>query len=80
MEIEKVSSFIYLGVVLSSGESFIKATNTLAGKALRAMNCFLTITRSMQVPKTLCSICLIHLYYLFLTMHVNYGAFQMRKI
>ena len=37
-EIEIVSSFNYLGIVLSSGGAFIKATNTLAGKALKAMN------------------------------------------
>ena len=45
-----VSSFNYLGIVLSSGGSFIKATNTLAGKALKAMNSLLAITRCMKLP------------------------------
>ena len=37
-EIEIVNSFNYLGMVLSSGGTFIKATNMLAGKVLKAMN------------------------------------------
>ena len=37
-EIEIVNNFNYLGVVLSSGGSFIKATSTLSGKALKAAN------------------------------------------
>ena len=49
-EIEIVSSFNYLGIVLSSGGAFIKATNTLAGKALKAMNSLLAITRCMKLP------------------------------
>ena len=49
MELKIVSSFNYLGVVLPSGGSFIKATNTLVGKALQAMNCLFTVTRYMQV-------------------------------
>ena len=39
----------YGGLELEIVSSF-KATNTLAGKALRAMNCLFTITRYMQVP------------------------------
>ena len=35
-EIEIENNFNYLGVVLSSGGSFIKATITLSGKALKA--------------------------------------------
>ena len=49
-EIEIVSSFNYLGIVLSSRGAFIKATNTLAGKALKAMNSLLAITRCMKLP------------------------------
>ena len=49
-EIEIVNSFNYLGIVLSSGGAFIKATNTLSGKALRAMNSLLSITKTTQVP------------------------------
>ena len=37
-EIEIVNNSNYLGVVLSSGGSYVKATNTLAGKALKAIN------------------------------------------
>ena len=43
-EIEIVNNFNYLGVVLSSGGSFIKATSTLSGKALKAANSLLQIT------------------------------------
>ena len=49
-EIEIVNSFNYLGIVLSSSRAFIKATNTLSGKALRGMNSLLSITQTMQVP------------------------------
>ena len=49
-EIEIVNSFNYLGMVLSSGGTFIKATNMLAGKALKAMNALFSITKHMQVP------------------------------
>ena len=48
--IEIVSNFNYLGIVLSSGGSFVKATNTLVGKALKAMHALLSITKEMQVP------------------------------
>ena len=50
-EIEIVNSFNYLGIVLSSGGSFIKATNTLVGKSLKALNALLSITKRMQVPR-----------------------------
>ena len=48
--IEIVNNFNYLGIVLSSGGSFVKATNTLVGKALKAMHALLSITKEMQVP------------------------------
>ena len=70
MEIEIVSSFNYLGVVLSSGGSFIKATNTLAGKALRALNCLFTITRSMQVPTNI----MFNLFDTFVLSILNYAS------
>ena len=70
MEIEKVSSFNYLGVVLSSGRSFIKATNTLAGKALRAMNSLFTITKSMQVPTNI----IFNLFDSFVLSILNYAC------
>ena len=49
-EIEIVNSFNCLGMELSSGGMFIKATNMLAGKALNAMNALFSITKNMQVP------------------------------
>lgn len=49
-DIEIVNNFNYLGIVLSSGGSFVKATNTLVGKALKAMHALLSITKEMQVP------------------------------
>ena len=48
--IEIVNNFNYLGIVLSSGGLFVKATNTLVGKALKAMRALLSITKEMQVP------------------------------
>ena len=65
-----MSSFDYIGVVLSSGGSFIKATNTLAGKALRAMNCLFTITRSMQVPTNV----MFNLFDTFVLSILNYAC------
>ena len=37
-EIKIVNTFSYLGVVFSSGGSFMQITKTLSGKALRAMH------------------------------------------
>ena len=48
-EIVIVNNFNYLGVVLSSGGSFIKATSTLSGKALTAANSLLQITKDKEV-------------------------------
>jgi hypothetical protein len=48
--IEITKKFNYLGIVLSSGSSFIPATNTLKCKALRAMSSLLIVTRDKQVP------------------------------
>ena len=49
-EIEIVSSFNYLGIVLSSWGTYLKAINTLAGKGLKAMNCLFPKTRTMEIP------------------------------
>ena len=48
-EFEIGNTFNYLGVVLSSGGSFIKATSTLSGKALKAANSLLQITKDKEV-------------------------------
>ena len=48
--IDVVNTFNYLGIVLSSGGSFIHATHTLAGKALRALSSLYRISKTMEVP------------------------------
>ena len=50
VEIEIVNQFNYLGVVFTPGGSFIQATKTLSGKALRALCALLSITKSLEVP------------------------------
>ena len=69
-EIEIVNSFNYLGIVLSSGGAFIKATNTLSGKALRAMNSLLSITKTMQVPINI----MLNLFDTFVLSILNYAC------
>lgn len=69
-EIEIVHSFNYLGIVLSSGGAFIKATNTLAGKALKAMNSLLAITRPLKVPTNI----MFNLFDSFVLSILNYGC------
>ena len=49
-EVEIVNHFNYLGVVLSSGGAFIRATKTLSGKAMKALSSLFTITNGMEVP------------------------------
>ena len=44
-----MSNLNYLGVVLSSGGSFLKATSTLSGEALKAANSLLQITKDKEV-------------------------------
>ena len=48
--IETVRSFNHLGVVFTSSGSFINTVQTYAGKALRAMNALLSITRGKDIP------------------------------
>lgn len=48
VEIEIVSTFNFLGIVLSSGGSFAKATSTLSGNALMAINALLSITKTKK--------------------------------
>jgi hypothetical protein len=47
--IEIVNSFNYLGIVLSSGGSYMNATKTLARKGLRIMSSLLSITKQLEV-------------------------------
>ena len=49
-EDELVNTFNYLGIVFSSGGSFIHTTKTLAGKSLRAMGSLFNSTKYMDVP------------------------------
>ena len=56
---------------------FHKATNTLAGKALRAMNSLLSITKSMKIPTKI----MFSLFDSFVVSILNYfGGFQMQRI
>ena len=47
--LEIVNQFSYLGLVFTSGGSFMQATKTLSGKALRAMCSLLSVTRNTEV-------------------------------
>ena len=49
-DIEVVKSFIYLGVLFTSGGSFQQATNTLVRAALRAMGSLINLTKDYDVP------------------------------
>ena len=60
----------YLGVVLSSGESFVNACKTLCDKALKAMMHLFSITMNIQVPIKL-------MLNLFDTSILNYGCENM---
>ena len=42
--------FKYLGVVFSSGGSFVKATSTLSGKVLKALYSLFAITEDKEIP------------------------------
>ena len=48
--LEIVNQFNYLGLVFTSGGSFMQATKMLSGKPLRGMCSLLSITRNMEVP------------------------------
>ena len=41
-------------MVLSNGGTYIKATNMLAGKALKAMNALFSLTKTMHFQYMLC--------------------------
>ena len=69
-EIEIVNNFNYLGVVLSSGGSYVKATNTLAGKALKAINSLMAITKEKEVPIDI----ILSLFDSFVRPILNYGC------
>ena len=49
-ELEIVNSLAYLGVVFSSGRSYISNTKTLSGKALKSMHELLQLLREVETP------------------------------
>ena len=49
-EVEIVNSFTYLGVVFTSGGSFMQNAKTLSGKPLRAMHQLLQIIKEVETP------------------------------
>ena len=69
-DIEILNSFNYLGIVLTSGGAFVKATKTLAGKALKAMNSLLSITKPMKIPVKI----MFNLFDSFVVSILNYGC------
>ena len=57
-------------MVLSSGGTYIKATNMLAGKALKAMNALFLLTKTMQIPIKI----MYNLFDAFVQPILNYGC------
>ena len=51
-EMEIVNQFNYVCIIFTPGGSFIQATKTLSGKALRALCSLLSITKHLDVPLT----------------------------
>lgn len=49
-ELEIVNNFTYLGIVFSSGGSFMQNTKTLCGKALKAMHQLLQLIKEIETP------------------------------
>ena len=69
-EIEVVKSFNYLGVVFTSGGSFVQAANTLAGKGMRSLHSLFAMTRNMKVPINI----MFNLFDSYVLSVLNYGA------
>lgn len=69
-EIEVVNQFNYLGVVFTPSGSFIQATKTLSGKALRALCSLLSITKSLEVPLNI----MINLFNSFVCSILHYAS------
>ena len=69
-ELEIVNSFAYLGVVFSSGGSFIPNTKTLSGKALKSMNQLLQLLREVETPINIA----LNLFYSLVSSVLNYGC------
>ena len=69
-QLEIVSSFNYLGIVLSTGGSFIQATKTLAGKGIKAMHNLFEITKDANVPVNI----MFHLFDSLVASVLSYGC------
>ena len=69
-EIEIVNHFNYLGIVFSSGGSFMKATKTLSGKAIKALGSLFSITNTLEVPINI----MCNLFEAFVCSILNYGC------
>jgi hypothetical protein len=69
-EIEIVGSFNYLGVVFTSGGSFMQATKTLAGKGLRSLHALMSLVRNMKVPLNI----MFNLFDSYVLSVLNYGS------
>lgn len=70
IEIEVVNQFNYLGIVFTSGGSFMQATKTLSDKAIRAMCSLLSITNNMEVPLNI----MLNLFDSFVCSILNYAS------
>ena len=68
--LEIVSCFNYLGIVFSSGGSFMNATKTLADKALKAMGSLFAITRDLEVPVNI----MLNLFDSYVASILNYSS------
>ena len=69
-EIEIVICFNYLGVVLSSGGSFVNACKTLCDNALKVMMHLFSITMNNEVPIKL----MLNLFDTYVQSILNYGC------
>ena len=69
-EIEIVSQFTYLGIVFSSGGSFMQNSKTLAGKALRALHQLWQLLKEVQAPVNIS----LNLFDSLVASVLNYGS------
>ena len=69
-EIEIVNQFNYLGIIFTPGGSFIQATKTLSGKALRALCSLLSITKHLDIPLNI----MVNLFESYVCSILNYAS------
>lgn len=68
--IDVVNNFNYLGLVLSSSNSFMQALKTLSGKALQALNSLFCMTRNKEIPVNI----MFNLFDSYILSIINYGS------